>query len=466
MAGRQMAAIAVVLFWAVAAWGIAGPGHRLVYVFFAALPFQSFAVLPPAMTGGSSLTPGPVVAMLVVARCLLARRGVDNLLTAALRPERMLLLVLFWVVAVVVTLFMPHVLAGRVVVVPFRGEWLARIPLQPSAQNVSQLLYLTTSVFAAVAFAALLGAPAMRQHTLRALCLGAAVAVATGLVDFASSFLPVAPLLAPFRTASYALLVSHEVLGAKRVVGLTPEASTFGLLCLGLLATLYFLRHAIEGERLRRRVVPGLLGGLAICIWLSTSSAAYVGLILFGLVAAVEWGWRAARGRRGVAAELSVVAAALAGVLVILLVAPQAVDRGVAIFDTWVLQKTGSSSFQERQTWTVTSWQALVESRGIGVGVGSTRASSSVVGVTSSTGFLGALLYYGFVLQTLLRRAAPGDEEARRLLAGVRWAFLPPFADSLLIGISADFGLLLAFLYGLAAAVAAPQGGLAASSAR
>jgi hypothetical protein len=91
--------------------------------------------------------------------------------------------------------------------------------------------------------------------------------------------------------------------------------------------------------------------------------------------------------------------------------------------------------------------------------------------VASSTGFLGALFYYGFVLQTLLRRAAPGDEEGRRLLAGVRWAFLPPFADSLLIGISADFGLILAFLYGLAAAVAgqrlpAALGGSATSSGR
>ena len=302
--------------------------------------------------------------MLIVARCLLARRGVDGFLTAALRPERMLLLVLFWVVAVVVTVFMPQILAGRTVVVPFRGEWLARIPLQPSAQNVSQLLYLTASVFAAVAFAALLGTPAMRQHGLKALCLGAAVAVATGLIDFASSFLPIAPLLAPFRTASYALLVSHEVLGAKRVVGLTPEASSFGLLCLGLLTMLYFLRHAIEGERLRRRVVPALIAALATCVWLSTSSAAYVGLILFGLVAGVEWSWRAARGRRAVAAELGVAAAAVAAVIVVVLVAPQLVDRAVAIFDTMVLQKTASSSFHERQTWTVTSWQALIEFAG------------------------------------------------------------------------------------------------------
>ena len=104
--------------------------------------------------------------------------------------------------------------------------------------------------------------------------------------------------------------------------------------------------------------------------------------------------------------------------------------------------------------WTATSWHALVDSYGVGVGVGSTRASSSVVGVTSSTGFLGALLFYGFVAQTMTRRAKPRDPEGALVLSAVRWSFLPPFAISLMIGISADFGPMLAFLFGLSAAVA------------
>ena len=344
--------------------------------------------------------------------------------------------------------------------IPFRAEFLGRVPLQPSAQNLSQLLYLTMSVLAAIAFATLLRTHAMRQHALRALCLGCAVAVGTGVLDLTSSWLPLGPLLAPFRTASYALLTSHEVLGAKRIVGLTPEASTYGQLCLGLLAMLWFLRRAIESDRLRTRTVPGLLGALTLCVWLSTSSAAYVGLILLGTVAVIEWMWRAgalrpgAPGRSGLAAEFWGTAATAGGLMLVVLVAPQILDHVAALFDTMVLRKTASLSYQERSMWTATSWQALLDSGGVGVGVGSTRSSSSAVGVASGTGLLGAVLYYAFVLQTLLRRAAPGDGEGERLMSGVRWAFLPPFANSLLIGISADFGLLLAFLYGLAAAVA------------
>ena len=173
---------------------------------------------------------------------------------------------------------------------------------------------------------------------------------------------------------------------------------------------------------------------LVLAVWLSTSSAAYVGLMLFGLVAVLEWIWRAAvlhrsaPGRRGLTVEFWLAGGALAGLMLVILVAPGLLDPVVGLFDTMILRKTSSSSFAERNMWTATSWGAALRSYGIGVGVGSTRASSSVVGVVSSTGFLGA----------------------------VRWSFLPPFATSLLIGISADFGLAFGFLYGLAAAVGSP----------
>ena len=457
-----MTAATIALFWALAAWALVGrDGRRLVCGFFASLPFMSFAVVPVDFLGGLSLTPAPVLGTLLVLRTALAGRGARVMLTDALLPRRMLLLTLFWAVAVVITLFMPAILAGRVLVIPVRAAWMGPVPLFPSAQNLSQLGYLTVSVLLALAFAVILREPEGRRRAFGALCLGGWVAVATGLLDYASLRLPLEAVLAPFRTASYALLVSDQALGGKRVVGLMPEASSFGLLCLGFLSLLCFLRRGLDGER--RAGLPVLLGLLAVCVWLSTSSAAYVGLALLGIVLAVDWVWRAAGlrrgapGRHGLAGEAWVAGGALAAVMLVLVVFPAGPERLVAGFDAMVLQKPGSSSYLERSQWTATSWRALLASGELGVGVGSTRASSSIVAVAAGTGLLGAALYLGFVAQTLARRARPGDAEGALLLGGLRWALLPPFAVDLMIGSGADFGPFLAFLFGLGVAACAPE---------
>ncbi len=461
-----MNAAAIGVFWAVAAWGVAGRGgQRLIGLYLAALPFMSFAVLPVEATGGLTLTPAPVLALLIAGRTLMVRRGAEAVLSDALRPGRMLLLTLFWAVAVVVTLFMPRILGGRVLVVPVRATWLGPVPLWPSAQNLTQLGYLTVSVMLAVALAGLLRDEGRRRRALAGLCLGGGVAVATGLLDFASFYLPpVGAVLEPFRTASYALLVSDHVLGGKRVVGLMPEASSYGLLCLGFLSLLCFFRREIPGERRRRWVVPPLLALLVVCIWLSTSSAAYVGLGVLGVALGLDWGWRAAAlprgaaGRRGLAAAAWLAGGAVAAGLLMVVLAPGVVEAAVARVELMVVRKPESSSFAERQVWNATSWQALIGSAGLGVGVGSSRASSSIVAVASSTGVLGAGLYLAFVLQTLRRRARAGDAEGAVLLGALRWALLPPLAVDLMIGTSADFGPFLALLFGLSAAVAhAPE---------
>lgn len=456
-----MTLAAILAFWALAGWAWLGrDGGRLVHGFFLSLPFGSFAVLPPGATGGLTLTPTPVVALLILLRCLARRGGVDALLGVALGRRRMLLLFLFWIVAALITAFMPLVMAGRVDIIPFRGEMLGATPLRPTAQNLSQFAYLSISVFVAFAFAVLLRAPDMRQCALRALCLGALATVLTGALDFASAWLPLTPLLDPFRTATYALLVTHEVLGAKRIVGLMPEASAFGSLAVSLLAMLHFGRRAIADRRLREIHAPALMALLVLAVWRSTSSTAYVALGLLGLLAALEWGWRAlaarrgSRARRGLGVEFATAAAGLLTVMTLIAVAPGVFDPVVAIFDKMVVHKLTSSSFEERGLWTATSWRAMLATYGVGVGVGSSRASSSVVGVISGTGILGALIFYSFVLQTLSRRAMRGDAEGALLLRAVRWSFGPVFATGLMIGISADFGPLVAFLFGFAAAAA------------
>ena len=460
-----MEAIPIAVFWVIVVWTLFQEKQVLLYLLFASMSFGSFAAIPTEVTGGLTLTPTPLVAMALIARELGSMRGLATAVQSALKPSGLFLLFLFWAVAGFATAFMPRLFAGVVQVVPVRfGDLADSVLLVPTVQNISQFVYVSISVLSVFAFASLLRAETMRRHALVALCFGAAMAVFTGFLDYLSQSTGLESLLEVFRTASYALLIEDEVLGGKRVVGLMPEASAFGTLSLSFLVSLYFFRRAMPAGLLRDRGVPVLMALLLLLIWLSTSSAAYLGLGLFGAAAAAEWCWRViAAGRnpylrRGVSSEFWLGAAA-AGVLVLaVLVVPKVFNPMVEMFDAMVLQKSNSSSFEERGMWTRVSLNSLFATHGLGVGLGGTRASNFAVALASNTGVLGAAFYFLFVAQTvLMRRARQGDAKGQAILSAVRWSYLPPFFTSLTIGTTPDFGLYNAFLYGMAAAVAGTE---------
>ncbi|MCJ2188607.1 hypothetical protein [Novosphingobium beihaiensis] len=458
-----MNAVPIVLFWALAVWGLLSRKPVLLYLFFATMPVGAFAVIPTALTGGLTFTATPIVSLLLIGRTFFDRTGPAAFLSLAVLPGRLMLLTLFWLTAALCTLFLPRLFAGSVMIVPMRGIVSAPSPLFPSTQNISQFAYLSISVFSVFAFARMLQPAAMRQHALRAMCLGGFVTIATGLLDYASQFLPISPLLEPFRTASYSLLTDIEVLGGKRVVGLMPEASAFGAQCLAFLSALYFYRRAMDSDRLRDILVPAAIGLLALCAWLSTSSGTLVGVALFVCVAGLEWLARIntpegkeAVYRRGLGGEMSVTVLAVAAVAVMTILQPQILDPVYALVQRMVLEKQSSSSFTERGMWRSTALASLIHTHGFGVGLGSTRSSSSVVGVFSSTGVAGGVLFYAFVLQCMLRRVRGAPAESQFILSAFRFSYIPPFVVSLMVG-DADFGGMAAFGFGIVTAVAIAQ---------
>ena len=104
--------------------------------------------------------------------------------------------------------------------------------------------------------------------------------------------------------------------------------------------------------------------------------------------------------------------------------------------------------------WTAVSLQALWDTWGLGVGVGATRASNGVVAVFSNSGIAGGLFFYGFMLQTFLRRARPGAAVDAAMLNAVRFYMPPVFITGVLAGTSADFGIMNACIYAMAASIA------------
>ena len=448
--------IPIAIFWGLVLMGLFGNRSILIYLFFVTMPFGAFAVFPTAMTMGLTLTPAPIVACILFLRTFLTGKAIKFGVSAVFAPRGLALLTLFWAVAVLVTIFSPRFFAGSITIVPmkvtrfFQSEFL-----EPTTQNISQIMYLTISVITVLTFARLMLDPKQQQHALKGLCIGGVVAVVTGMLDYLNHFAPLGWLLEPFRTASYVLMTDVTLEGGtRRVVGLMPEASVYGALCVQLLTLLYFLRHAITNTFYRSKVVPVVATLLLLFVWLSTSSSAYVGLVVFIAFALLEFLWRAKKARRGTRAgrdlELEFWAAFVVAALVfaVFVIHPEVFDPIFRLFEQMVLKKTRTVSYEERNFWTLTSWQALLDTYGLGVGMGGTRTSNEIIAVLSNTGFLGGLLYYGFVLQSMLRRAYPGDSVNAALVSGLRWSFLPGLTAGILAGTSADFGLKNAFLFG------------------
>lgn len=449
--------VSIILFWVLLFAAIASRGPFIFYLLFASMAFGSFAVIPPVLTKGLSFTPPPIIALVIIFIYAGGKNGLSRMLGIALRPSQCLLLTLFWIVAIWATLFMPRIFAGMVTIIPMRLEEATNgEPLYPTPQNISQMLYLSISVITVFACALAFKAPQIRQHVLAALCVGGAMVVLTGLLDLAG----LGPYLDMFRTATYVYLTDVEIANVKRVVGLMPEASAFGSLAVGFLTAIYFLRRAITRPWLRLIGAPFLIVLLAVFALLSTSSAAYGGLAVFGCVAAAEWLWRllmyekGSRAREGLVLEFWALVLALAAIYLLALFNPSIFDPFVRLVDTIIFQKTSSDSFEERSMWTAVSLKALTDTWGLGVGMGATRASNGLVAVFSNTGIVGGLLYYGFMLQTYLRRARPGDIEGAAVLTAVRFYLPPVLLMGILAGTSADFGIMNACIYGLAAATA------------
>ena len=452
--------IAVALFWGLAVWAFVSRGPVLLYLYFGSIPFGSTAVIPTQLTGDLTIVPLWIVVVLLIFRTFVTRDGPNFYLNSALRANRLALLAGYLLVAVLVTIFMPRLFRDEVIVVPMRSFTEGYIPLAPSAANISQLAYVLFSGLAVFAFARVLRTRSDRQHALHALCLGALVLAITGFVDFLSFyFSPFKVFLDSLRTASYAWATEVSIMGGRRVVGMMPEASAFGLTTLSFLSALVFFRRAIADSRVRNVYAPILIGALALLVYLSTSSGSLVGLGLLLCVVGAEALLRAfSRGKSGhiyrqdVVGEVSVIFAmfSIAGILLVL--SPETLQPIYELIDKMVLSKPDSDSYAERGEWREIAYNSLLATHGLGVGVGSTRASSTVVAVLSNTGVLGALLLFGFILQTLIRSTRHLPWEGQAMMSAYRFSFIAPFAVSTMVGGVQLSGIQM-FSFGLAVAV-------------
>lgn len=447
--------MAYAIFWPLVAWALFSKRPVAVYLFFGAICFGAFSALPPALTGGITLLPKMVCAPLLAYRMAARPGGLAETWSAITQYRKLGLLTLFMIVSILITMFAPRLFVGQIDVI---GLNTAAVQLLvPSGTNFSQLVYLFFAYITVVALFLAMRTEEDRQTVMKALVLGGAVAVITGLLDLAAHG---SGLLEPFRNASYAMMTDQEIMGSQRIAGLMSEASAYGGLCVFFGSTLYFLRPMLNPQGRAAILYWGVTGTVLLMAALSTASSAFLGLGAFGAILAADWLRRAlfvrvSAGRIRVFREFALVGCVLIALLLLFLMRPAMFQPAIDMVDKMVFQKAQSSSYAERSMWNTVSFRAFLDSWGVGVGVGSTRTSSWAIAVVASTGLAGIATMGGFLLQAFTRAGRHLSEGNRQALAGAKLALVVSLVPISVAGTLVDFGALNAVLFAVTAALGA-----------
>ena len=440
------------IFWALALWSIFARGPIAYYLFFASWSFGTLAVIPPALIGVSITAPWTAAAVFTLR--VLRVAGLPRATASLFKNRYFLPLTLATLYGVGITLIAPSFFAGHIQIVSMRPgvhEGLTH-PLGPTPSNLTQLLYFVLTASTTLATFLAWETDEGRRHLFPALRVGAMFAVGTGIIDQAASLTGASALLTPFRNATYTLLVDDAVSGGlKRTVGLMSEASAYAALCLSFLSIQIFpplSARRVGGPPLVRFGVVGLL---IVMTYFSTSSGGLLDLVFIGALAIADLVRNTFRGRRSAALGLYAVILAATIAIGLALFSPAVTDAIWRLFDGLVLQKTHSSSYHDRTLWNVVAYQAFLQSNLVGIGLGSTRASSWVYAVLSNLGIAGTVLIAVFILQVLVSGARTAAN--RDILFGFKVAILPGLLVQSLSGASAGYGLGNAVALGFAIAM-------------
>lgn len=418
----------------------------LVGGLLASLPFGSTAI---ATLGGSSPQVFTVFDLALLASVALRKGFLEELAAVLVNSRAAPIVVALIVYASATALLLPRLFSGETNVHIVVEGFVVEYPLAPSPGNITQSAYLFLGGLTFLAFCILLQQANRWAAVERAFFAFVTIHVALGVVDLGAKMAGAGDVLAFLRTANYALLVEVLELGFWRIVGAYPEASTFAGYSMPCLAFVFiYWKNTGSTSALALSVV------LFTLVVLSTSTTAYASLavVMFLLSMSILIG--AFRGGL-TSRDLQFFGFAWIGIAIALgtyLHNERLFEPFITMLDTMVFSKASSVSGMERAYWNATSIEAFFNTYGLGVGMGSSRASSWLVAVLSQLGIIGALMF-AFLVAELVRRAGPShvhgpDREIVVFAESMRAATIAWLVPAAISSGSADPGLI--FFIGLA----------------
>ncbi len=361
----------------------------------ACLPLSGTAVF---MLGGD-----PLVLPLVVTLGFLGRHGV-SLLSKPLREQFLALtknemfLLAFAGYCTISGLLFPRLFAGETAVIPQSGQ---AIVLGPGQTSIVQIAYLLLGVWLYLA---------LRQTMLRKgleFIIGA-ILVQIGLFagyGVVQALLGMAHV--PVSTAwivnnqGYALLTQERIGGFARVTSVFVEASAYATWATGAAALCYALYI--------NRVLPvlslGMLALVGVTLLLSTSSTAYVGLLVVGLFA-VLYAFLDGDRKRHERGLMVVLVGVFLAVLALIFVysAQDGLLAGLrTMIEDMTVRKGSSNSGLERARWAQSAVQNALDTGLLGVGYGAARSSGLIYQLFGAIGAPGLVLF-ALAMAALARR--------------------------------------------------------------
>ncbi len=367
-------------------------------------PFEGAAV----MAGGFGVSPYFFALVLIAGRCVLVRTDRPHLLGRTPGQRRaMAWMAAFTALAVGGAAVLPRAFAGTLVLSPrIDAEVASRLSF--TASNLAQAVYLLLNVGLLWYAAQTGGTAAGVGRVVAATRAAGAVVVALAAYQFAAA---VAGLPYPddvlYSNTAYVMQHGTAVLDLPRLCSTFTEPTAMAVYLVGFLA--FLMAEPPSASRLAAGVRVGGVVATAAALALSTSSTAYLGLAAAAGWAVVRFvAWPLVTGRRPGRAAAVVVTVVAAGAVAF---AASGTLRDVV--QRSVFEKNDSSSYAERSAADAFSTRLIGTTWGLGVGLGSNRASGFGPSLLSTVGVYGAGALAGAMSQLLRPPAAPAGPARR-----------------------------------------------------
>ena len=437
------------------------PYRYALYLVLGVTPLGAAAVFNmPSMGGGSIVAANFCLVFLAIRVFLFA--GPEPIVRSVLPPSAGFWYLALTIYAILAGVFLPEVLSGiteTMMVSRLPGGMSRVIPqaLHFTPGNINQIIYAIGGLGAFAASFAMISKPKTRSAFVTAILVASIVNITLAVLDLATFATGTGELMDFVRTANYSMLTGAELGGIKRITGAFPEASSFSTYTLVLFAT----TASLWLDRIRPLATGIAAASLLVSVMLATSATGYLGLaIIFGVFAAYTL-TRPLFGKpiRQPVMVLALMVAAIGAFAAILLFVPQVGDALADFFDEAVLGKLHNESGRVRGMWNAVAFDNFIDSMGIGVGIGSARASSYALVLLSNVGIPGTLLFLIFVAQLFFAKSPDTvSSDDVKLLRALRSGLTASLAAAAIVVTTFDLGVLTYIICGAIAGIACPTG--------
>jgi len=366
------------------------------------------------------------------------------------------LFISFIAYALIITATMPTLLGDQITVV-----WHSRnttIPaihsLKPDTGNITQSLYAIGGILCFFASFAIFNTKNGPKLLIKTICCVCFFNIFWSTIDTVTAFTGTSHYLDFIRNINYTILDQNEVSGIRRVVGTFTEASTYSIFGLSILSGMFALyRYSVTSFLFGFKCVLSL-----VFLLLTMSTTAFVGLVIYCawfMATQLYIGFLTGRFSLPIIFLFFIVVFTL-----FTIVLWYTTGERVELLDTIIVNKLSSKSGIERSFWNKTAWDAFLGSLGLGIGLGSTRASSFFLILLSNVGLLGTILYFSAVYNAVKIKKKDISSEAKTAILACRESIVALFIGAGISGMVFDLGLWIYLIVGAAAGITTFNGHL------